>query len=155
MINFSLRGITAEELSFKANRIKLADPKFEIKPTFSRQVRKANENQNIYVIALDCKIESTEEAPKPFNLLVRYIGVFETDGVQTEEDRKAFAIKATEVLFPYLRQGVTALTTTAMLNPLVLPVVPGDILFPEDRPVQPEGNTGKQYTISFDESLLN
>ncbi len=155
MINFSLRGITAEELSFKTNRIKLADPKFEIKPTFSRQVRKANENPNIYVIALDCKIESTEEAPKPFNLIVRYIGVFETDGIQTEEDRKAFSIKATEILFPYLRQGVTALTTTAMLNPLVLPVVPGDVLFPEDRPVQPEGNTGKQYTISFDESLLN
>ncbi len=42
-----------------------------------------------------------------------------------------------------------------MINPLTLPVIPGDILFPEDRPAQPEGNTGKQYTLTFDSSLLN
>ncbi len=155
MINFSLRGITAEELSFKVNRINMTDPKFEIKPTFSRQVRTANENNNIYVVALDCKIESTEEAPKPFNLTVRYLGVFETDGIKTDAERKQFAIKATEIMFPYLRHGVSALTTTAMINPLTLPVIPGDILFPEDRPAQPEGNTGKQYTLTFDSSLLN
>lgn len=155
MINFSLKGITAEELSFKVNKVQLADPRFEIKPTFSRQVRSSNDNANIYVVALDCKIESSAESPKPFNIVARYLGIFDTDGIATDEDRKLFAIKATEIMYPYLRQGVSSLTTTAMLNPLTLPVIPGDILFPEDRPVQPEGNTGKQYTISFDESLLN
>jgi len=155
MINFSLRGITAEELTFKVNRVQMQDPRFEIKPTFSRQVRSSNENKNIYVVALDCKIESTEETPKPFDITARYIGVFDTDGIETDEDRKKFAVKATEIIYPYLREGVSALTLTAMINPLTLPVIPGDILFPEDRPKQPEGNTGKQYTISFDESLLN
>lgn len=155
MISFSLRGLTAEELSFKVNRITMKDPKFEIKPAFSRQVRMTNENSNVYVVSLDCKIEHTEESPKPFNLTVRYLGVFETEGIENDADRKAFAIKATEIMFPYLRQGVTALTSTAMINPLTLPVIPGDILFPEDRPVQPQGSNGKQYTLSFDPSLLN
>jgi len=155
MINFSLKGVTAEELSFKVNRVKIENPRFEIKPSFARQIRKANENENIYVVALSCKIESTDEEPKPFNILVNYLGIFETDGITTDEDRRLFAIKATEILFPFLRAGVANLTATAMINPLMLPIVPGDILFPDDRPVQPEGNTGKQYTLSFDENLLN
>lgn len=156
MINFSLKGVTAEELSFKVNNVKIENPRFEIKPAFSRQVRRAtNDSSNIYVVALSCKIESTEAEPKPFNVSVNYIGIFETDGINSDEERKLFAIKATEILLPFVRAGVANLTSTAMINPLMLPVIPGDILFPDDRPAQPEGNTGKQYTLSFDESLLN
>lgn len=155
MINFSLKGVTAEELSFKVNKVKIENPRFEIKPSFSRQIRRANDNANIYVVSLSCKIEGTEAEPKPFDISVNYLGIFETDGINTDEERKLFAIKATEIMFPFLRAGVANLTSTAMINPLMLPVIPGDILFPDDRPAQPEGNTGKQYTLSFDESLLN
>jgi len=155
MINFSLKGVTAEELSFKVNKIKIENPRFEIKPTFSRQVRQANENANVYVVSLSCKIETTEQEPKPFNITASYMGIFETDGITNDDERKLFAIKATEILLPFLRSAVANLTAAAMINPLMLPTIPGDILFPEDRPVQPAGNTGKQYTLSFDESLLN
>lgn len=155
MIHFSLKGVTAEELSFKVNRIKIENPRFEIKPQFARQVRQANDNPNIYIVALSCKIESTETDPKPFNVTASYLGVFETDGITNDEERKLFSIKATEILVPFVRSSVASLTATAMINPLMLPVIPGDILFPDDRPAQPEEGTGKQYTLSFDESLLN
>lgn len=155
MINFSLKGITAEELSFKVNRIKIENPKFEIKPAFTRQIRQANENPNIFIVALECKILTTDDSPKPFDLVARLVGVFDTDGIASDEDKKAFGAKATEIMFPFLRSAVASLTTTAMVSPLVLPVLPGGLLFPEDRPAQPQGNTGKQYTLSFDESLLN
>ena len=40
-MKIDFKGITAEELSFKLNRVKLKpDDKLDIKPQFSRQVRK-------------------------------------------------------------------------------------------------------------------
>ena len=144
MIDYSLKGLTADELFFKVNPIKAtADTKFEIKPLFSRQIRQANDNPEINVVMLECKIETNDKEPKPFNLTVRLMGVFEVKNMQNDEDRRIFAINATETMFPYLRAAVTNLTADALVNPLTLPVVPGSTLFPEDR-----GTTG--YTLNID-----
>ncbi len=149
MIQYSLKALSADELSFKVNPLKAApDTKFEIKPFFSRQIRQANENPKINIVILECKIESTEEAPKPFNLLARFVGVFEVNNMNNDEDRRIFAINATETMFPYLRAAVTNLTADALINPLTLPVVPGATLFPDDR-------GPNQYTLNFDPTVLN
>ncbi len=149
MIQYSLKALSADELSFKVNPLKAApDTKFEIKPFFSRQIRQANENPKINIVILECKIESTEESPKPFNLLARFVGVFEVNNMTTDEDRRIFAINATETMFPYLRAAVTNLTADALINPLTLPVVPGATLFPDDR-------GPNQYTLNFDPTVLN
>ncbi len=149
MIKYSLKALTADELSFKVNPMKVTpDTKFEIKPFFSRQIRQANENPKINIVILECKIESTEESPKPFNLLARFVGVFEVENMETAEDKRIFAINATETMFPYLRASVTNLTADALVNPLTLPVVPGATLFPDDR-------GPNQYTLNFDPTILN
>ncbi|MGN0823335.1 MAG: protein-export chaperone SecB [Candidatus Gallimonas sp.] len=149
MINYALKALTADELSFKVNPIKATpDTKFEIKPFFSRQIRQANENPKINLVVLECKIESTQESPKPFNLLARFVGVFEVENMTTDEDKRIFAINATETMFPYLRAAITNLTADALVNPLTLPVVPGATLFPDDR-------GQNQYTLNFDPTILN
>lgn len=149
MIKYSLKALTADELSFKVNPLKVTpDTKFEIKPFFSRQIRQANENSKINIVILECKIESTEESPKPFNLLARFVGIFEVEDMKTDEDKRIFAINATETMFPYLRASITNLTADALVNPLTLPVVPGATLFPEDR-------GANQYTLNFDPTILN
>ena len=149
MIDYTLKGLTADELYFKVNPIKAtADTKFEIKPLFSRQIRQANENPEINVVMLECKIESKEDEPKPFNLTVRLMGVFEVKNMTSDDDRRIFAINATETMFPYLRAAVTNLTADALVNPLTLPIVPGATLFPEDR-----GVAG--YTLNVDPNSLN
>lgn len=149
MIDYTLKGLTADELYFKVNPIKAtADTKFEIKPFFSRQIRQANENPEINVVMLECKIETKEDEPKPFNLTVRLMGVFEVKNMVSDDDRRIFAINATETMFPYLRAAVTNLTADALVNPLTLPVVPGSTLFPEDR-----GTAG--YTLNIDPNSLN
>ena len=149
MIQYSLRGITADELSFKVNPINLApDAKIEIKPMFRRQIRPANENPKINIVVLECKIESTDDAPKPCNLLARFVGVFEVDNMTTDDDKRTFAINATETMFPYLRAAVTNLTADALINPLTLPVVSGATIFPDDR--GPD-----KYTLSFDPKVIN
>ena len=149
MIEYSLKALTADELSFKVNPIKAnPDTKFEIKPVFTRQIRQANENPKMNIVILECKIESTEESPKPFNLHTRFVGVFEVNNMETDEDKRTFAINATETMFPYLRAAVTNLTADALINPLTLPVVPGSTLFPEDR-------GPNRYTLNFDPKVVN
>ncbi len=149
MIDYSLKALTADELSFKVNPIQMApDTKFEIKPFFSRRIQTAKENPAINIVVLECKIESTEESPKPFNLVSRLVGVFEVHNMTTDEDRRIFAINATETMFPYLRASVTHVTSAALVTPLNLPVISGATLFPDDK--GPE-----QYTINFDSKTVN
>ena len=133
-INF--RGVGAEDLSFKMNRVKLEpNSRLDIKPQFSRQVRKVKDNDKLNFIALSLKVESTEAEPKPFDLHVTLVGTFEVeDMVAGSDQEREFVIEGTKLLFPYLRAAVTNLTASAYIAPLNLPVISGPI-FPEDRDV--------------------
>ena len=130
--NFTLKGIRADEMSFRLNAVRAQNgTKMELKPTFSRKVRRAVENEKICFVTLTVKIEKTEDHPKPFDLCVSYTGVFESDA-STEAEKRAVVIAGTSLLYQYLRAAVTTLTTAALSSPLVLPVINGP-LFPEDR----------------------
>ena len=133
-MKYALRGITAEELNFTMNRIKMdKDTKFEIKPQFARTVRRVQENDKLWFLALEVKIESTEESPKPFNVKARLVGVFEAEEVESDLDKQDLVINMTEIVYPYLRAAVSALTANSFINPLILPVIPAGTMFPEDR----------------------
>lgn len=131
-MKIDFKGITAEELSFKLNRVRLnpAD-KLDIKPQFSRQVRKVNNNEKLNFVALSVKIESTDEEPKPFNINVTLVGVFEVEDMKPADERN-FVIEATKTVYAYLRAAVTNLTANAFIAPLNLPVISGP-MFPEDK----------------------
>ena len=75
----------------------------------------------------------TEDAPKPFNLKARLVGIFEAEDVNTDEDKQVLAISTTEIVYPYLRAAVSSLTANAFINPMMLPVIPAGTMFPEDR----------------------
>lgn len=149
-MKYALRGITAEELSYTINRVKMEkNTKFEIKPQFSRTIRRVQENDKLYFVSLEVKVESTETEPKPFNLKARLVGIFEAEDVKTDEDRQVLAISTTEIVYPYLRNAVSALTANAFINPLILPVIPAGTMFPEDR-------GEKNATLSFENpDMLN
>ena len=138
-MKYALRGITAEELSYTMNRIKVEkDTKFEIKPQFSRAVRRVQENDKLWFLALEVKVESTEDAPKPFNVKARLVGVFEAEDIQDDQDRQDLVINMTEIVYPYLRAAVSSLTANSFINPLMLPVIPAGTMFPEDRGEAPQ-----------------
>ena len=133
-MKYALRGITAEELTYSMNRIKMdKDTKIDIKPQFSRTIRRVQENDKIWFVSLEVKIESTETEPKPFNLKARLVGIFEAEDVNTDEDKQVLAISTTEIVYPYLRAAVSSLTANAFINPMMLPVIPAGTMFPEDR----------------------
>ena len=132
-MKIDFKGITAEELTFKLNRVKLnGEEKLDIKPQFSRQVRKVNGNDKLNFVSLSVKIESTEKEPKPFDILATLVGIFEVEEVANLNDERKFVIEATKLVYPYLRAAVTNLTASAYIAPLNLPVISGPI-FPEDR----------------------
>lgn len=138
-MKYALRNIVAEELSYSMNRIKVdKDTKFEIKPQFSRTVRRVQENDKLWFLNLEVKVESTEESPKPFNIKARLVGVFEAEEVESDLDRQDLVINMTEIVYPYLRAAVSALTANSFINPLILPVIPAGTMFPEDRGEAPE-----------------
>ena len=132
-MKYALRQILAEEMTYTINRIKM-DPntKFEIKPQFSRTVRRVQENDKLWFLTLEVKVESTEKEPKPFNIKARLVGIFEAEGIESDLDRQDLVINMTEIVYPYLRASVSALTANAFINPLMLPVIPAGTMFPED-----------------------
>ena len=133
-MKYALSNIVAEELSYSVNRIKAdKDTKFEIKPQFSRTVRNAKENDKFWFLTLEVKVESTEQEPKPFNLKARLVGIFEAEEIESDLDKQDLVINMTEVVYPYLRSAVSALTANAFIKPWVLPVIPAGTMFPEDR----------------------
>ena len=93
-ISLNLRGIRAEELSFKQNNVKIPkDAKLDLKPSFSRRVRKTPDNEKLHFVTLEVKIESSETSPKPFDLKVCLTGVFEAE-VGSDFERRAFNVQA-------------------------------------------------------------
>lgn len=134
-MKYDFKGITCEQLSYKLNRIKIEpQQRLDIKPQFSRQVRKANENAKLIFVNLAVKIASTAEEPKPFDLDVSIVGIFELAEEPNATQEREFVIQATSMLYPYLRSMVTNLTAQAFVSPLNLPIITGPI-FPEDRDV--------------------
>ena len=135
-MRYEFKGITTEELSYKLNRVQIApNQRLDIKPQFARQVRKPNDNHKLIFISLAVKIESSEKEPKPFDLNVNLVGVFELEKEDyNAHEERAFVIEATQLLYPYLRSTVSNLTAQAYISPLNLPIITGPI-FPEDRDV--------------------
>lgn len=135
-MNYDFKGITTEELSYKLNRVQIApNQRLDIKPQFARQVRKPNDNKKLIFVSLAVKIESNEKEPKPFDLSVNLVGVFELEKEDyNAQEERAFVIEATSLMYPYLRSAVSNLTAQAYVSPLNLPIINGPI-FPEDRDV--------------------
>ena len=131
-MKYALRGITAEELTYTINRVQMApNTKFEIKPQFSRTIRRVQENDKLYFLTLEVKIESTEQNETPFNLKCRLVGAFEAEEIENKEDEQVLVLSMTEIVYPYLRSTVAALTANAFIAPITLPVVPITAIFPE------------------------
>ena len=146
-MKYAFKAVNADELSYKQNRVRIEpNTRLDIKPQFSRQVRKVNGNDKLVFIALSLKVESTEDSPKPFDVNVTLVGTFEVEDIATgSADERDFVIEATKIMFPYLRAAVTNLTASAYVAPLNLPVITGPI-FPEDR---------DSYAFSAYEDKLN
>ena len=97
-------------------------------------VKRVKELPKRRIIEMTVKMIGSEKDPKPFDLAIRLVAVFELEEeIWLAEDEREFVTAATRATFPYLRSAITNLTAAAMINPLILPPLDGGALFPEDK----------------------
>jgi len=115
-----------EKLEFKNNHLKPGN--FKLKPTLSRRTGKINETH--YYTSLILNVTSSEQFPFPVNLYVEFRAIFEFKDISSELEVTEFLKEdAVRIMFPYLRSITTNLTTSAMMPPIVLPIVDVKKLF--------------------------
>lgn len=76
------------------------------------------------MIVLTAKVESTEAAPKIFDLYVSFVGCYEVFDLQSKEDYESFIAQATRELYHYVRNAVITLTGSANVFSVILPINP-------------------------------
>ena len=91
-----------------------------LEPVIEKKISKIDENK--VEVSLFFSIKDSEN--KPFNSRVTLVGVFECPNWEKDEVGKILVrVNSVNILFPYLRQAVTNLTTTAGVPPYILPIL--------------------------------
>ena len=120
---YKILNVNAEEITFKVNRVTLPpSTKINLSPRFKRQVKTADQNPDLKLIALSMSIKSTEDDPKPFDLYISFVGHFEVSDIDSPEAHEDFLTRATNDLFHYLRSAATSVTAAANIAPFILPI---------------------------------
>lgn len=128
-IQLQLKNYWVDQISFSHIR-DFVWPKGGVKidPTLERQVIE-KEDDNV-VVQIRITISGSKENPIPFQLSLVVGGLFKCPGYKDSEEGK-FIINnnTTAILFPYLRQAVTQITSLSGLPPYVLPIVNTSLIF--------------------------
>ncbi|MGE4571937.1 MAG: protein-export chaperone SecB [Candidatus Izemoplasmatales bacterium] len=119
-----------DRLEIKNNHIQ--GKNFKLQPKISRKTGKVRDN--VYFTALILEVTSTSEQPFPIDMFIDFRGIFEFKAGDDENEILNFLKnEAVQMMFPYLRTTMTNLTTTAMLPPIILPIIDVAKLFPDNR----------------------
>ncbi len=103
---------------------------YELIPTFSRKIGRLAGNKCF--TELSVAITNTEEHPFPIDLYVRMTAVFSIDNIPSEDVDNFLEIDGVAILYPYLRSLISSVAASALMPPLVLPVLDMELLF-EDK----------------------
>ena len=128
MYQLTKTSFVTDELTIKNNKIRNGN--FKLLPELKRETGKLNEN--VYFTRLILDIKSTQLNPFPVDVHIKFLGIFEFKDIDNEGNIFAFLkIRAVEIMYPYLRSMLSNLSVTAMLPPIMLPVVDVTKIFPE------------------------
>lgn len=116
---------SVENLSFQIVPTDNEQHEFQIHPCFNTELVDLGDNN--YDMRLSVEISSTEEFPMPFELCAVIVGHFTyvDENEATSPDFKDQILKknTVSILFPFLRQIVATLTSTANVPTLMLPIM--------------------------------
>ena len=117
--SLKFKDYIVEEISYKANSI-FENDKVTLDFSINSDVEQIDETK--FAVSLGINVfEDYQEKNYPFNMIVKITGFFEVNNV-SEEVKLAFIEKnSVTILFPYLRALITTYTSTANIQPLILP----------------------------------
>ncbi len=117
--------LITKEISIKNNN--LPDGEFVMNTQFKRDIGATVDGK--YFTELSITIANTEENPFPIDLHVCLAGIFDLEGKDPEYIDTFLKINAVQIIFPYLRTMVSNITSSAMMPPIVLPIINPQTLF--------------------------
>lgn len=124
---FSNVEIVTNEIKIKNHQMPAGE--FELIPTFSRKTGQLADNK--YFTELSVAISNVEEHPFPIDLYVCMTAIFPGDNLPSEDVDSFLKSEGAAVLYPYLRSLVSSIATSALMPPIILPVIDMDMLFAE------------------------
>lgn len=119
-------AISVEKFSFQHNH--LEEGNYPFNPKLARETGELGNNK--YFTKLLLKTNGSQDKDFPIDIDLEITAIFTLDDVQEKDNIKQFlSLQGVHILYPYLRSTVSSITTTAMVNPIVLPVVNALTLF--------------------------
>lgn len=111
--------------SFTFNHHQNLQSDFKYKIVTNYGLSYAKLNGNIFETALSVSIKDSKENPFPFDLELKIslLSKFGNDEISKKNLEDYLRFNSINILFPYLRSTITNLTSAAMVNPIVLPLI--------------------------------
>ena len=88
--------------------------------------------ENTGYTELIAEIVNTPDAPFPLDIRVSLTGIFEMNNIPLEQHDSFLKITAVQVLFPYVRNIISTVTASALVPPIVLPIIDVKTLFQQE-----------------------
>lgn len=79
-------------------------------------------SDTLFICRLYFSVVNTKKNPFPFDINVTVEGEFNIEDDNKEKLETFKNVQSIQILFPYLRQTITQLTTLSMHSPLVIPI---------------------------------
>jgi len=117
------KGYEINSMHFELSKNDINNKEIKISPTFGMTVEDCGKDE--YKVQLTFSLKASDENPLPFNIDVTMTGDFELC-MEEENDILKEALlheNTVAIMFPFLRAVIASLTTTANINPLILPVI--------------------------------
>ena len=116
LVNYTL---TTNEISLVNHRI--SGDKFKVDPVITRKIEKIDDSKSAVTYSLE--IKNSPEHPFPVDVLVSLTGVFDISNLEPDNIDDFLKVQTCQIIFPQIRTIVATLTSSALMHPILLPVV--------------------------------
>jgi len=119
-------GYKIGEMTLKLNGEVQGEKNFQINPKIRFDIKK---DPQVLVMTVTVTIDKNQPTPVPFDLMLSLTGSFK---VENENNLDSLRVRASSIIFPYVRLTVSTLTSLAGMPPYYLPMID----FENQRPVE-------------------
>ena len=116
------------EISLKNNNIN--EGEFRIAPQLSRTIGIIDDAHATVQLVLD--LRNTKDNTFPIDIKVDITGIFDISNLNKEEIDQFLKLQAVHIMYPYIRTIISNVTSSAMMPPVILPIIDVKSLFPEE-----------------------
>ena len=116
LVNYTL---ITNEISLVRNNI--SGESFTVDPKLHRKIDSLDDSKIAVTYELD--IKNTDDHPFPLDIKVSLTGVFDISKLEREKVDDFIKIQTCQILFPQIRTIVASLTSSAFVQPILLPIV--------------------------------